>query len=239
VLANQCKSARLAQLVYADQVDAHIKESMMGAPIHSEIDHRIIKLIVGLIAITLANATSFFSESEILSISQSYRDGHWPRDILVGSLFAISALMFAYNGFSRWEFWITKAAALSAIGVAMFPCACGKYDEVIPHAHGISAAIMFLILAELCRVFYSRAISKRLPHAKRRARLYGVCGITIILSMLMLVADHFLNGAISDKEPRIVFYCERAGLIAFGLAWLAASHMLPFFTDDEEKWIRR
>ena len=203
-----------------------------------EIDHRTIKLLVGLIALGLANATSFFSEHTITSISESYHYGAWPRDILVGSLFAISALMFAYNGFSTREMVLTKLAALAALGVAMFPCECGTHDPVIPRVHGISAGVMFLILAELCRIFYLRAKEKRYANADRRAFLYVGCGIGILLSIAILAVDHALGGAFVERAPRLVFYCERLGLIAFGIAWLAASHILPGFTDPHERWFR-
>ena len=201
-----------------------------------EIDHRTIKLLVGLIALGLANATSFFSAHAITSVSESYHYGAWPRDILVGSLFSISALMLAYNGFSTREMVLTKIAALAALGVAMFPCQCETHDQVIPGVHGISAAVMFLILAELCRIFYLRAREKKLANANRRAFLYAGCGIGILLSIAILALDHALGGAFVEKAPRLVFYCERAGLIAFGIAWLAASHILPGFTDRQERW---
>ncbi|MBD3789143.1 MAG: hypothetical protein IE885_02035 [Campylobacterales bacterium] len=126
-----------------------------------EIDHRMIKLLIGIIAITLANATSIFSHHTILSISESYHYGGWARDVFVGSLFAIATFMAAYNGFSQTEMLLSKAAAVAALGVAMFPCECGFHDEVIPKVHAISAATMFLILALLCYVFYQRAMKKK------------------------------------------------------------------------------
>ena len=41
-------------------------------PNHEEIDHHTIKLIVGIIALSLANLTSFFASTPITSISASY-----------------------------------------------------------------------------------------------------------------------------------------------------------------------
>lgn len=72
--------------------------------------------------------------------------------------------------------------------------------------------------------------------AVRRAWIYIVCGVLIILSIITLVVDYLLSGAINNKIPRLVFYCERTGLIAFGIAWLSASHIFPFITDDQERW---
>lgn len=202
-----------------------------------EIDHRTIKLLVGLIALFLANVTSFFSASSILSISESYHYGGWARDVFVGSLFAIAAFLAAYNGWSRSEMLLSKGAAFAAMGVAMFPRECGEHTEVIPKVHGTAAAAMFLILTALCYVFFKRAKGKGRTNATRRAYVYAICGGAIVLSIAILVIDHFLSGGIVAKVPRLVYYCERTGLIAFGIAWLAASHILPGITDEEEQWI--
>ena len=62
--------------------------------------------------------------------------GPWPRDIFVGSLFAISAFMLAYNGLSEPEMWLAKVASVAALGVAMFPCQCVDLTrEIIPRVH--------------------------------------------------------------------------------------------------------
>jgi len=45
---------------------------MLAYPQRPEIDHRTMKLIVGLIALTLASLTSFFASTAITSISASY-----------------------------------------------------------------------------------------------------------------------------------------------------------------------
>src|SRR5258706_598202 len=109
---------------------------MFASPKRPEIDHRTIKLIVGLIALTLANLTSFFAQSSITSISASYYEGGWSLNIFVGFLFAISAFLLAYNGQSTSEMVLSKVAGFAALGVAMFPCKCGDHPEIIPDVHG-------------------------------------------------------------------------------------------------------
>jgi len=66
---------------------------MFSIPRREEIDHHTMKLIVGLIAISLAALTSIFSGGAIDSISASYHQGGWGRDVFVGSLFAISGFV--------------------------------------------------------------------------------------------------------------------------------------------------
>ena len=116
---------------------------MLTSPGRYEIDHHTIKLVVGVIAITLASVTSYFSESAITSISASYHEGGWARDYFVGSLFAIFALLLAYNGETRAEMLLSKIAAFAALGVVVFPCRCEIHEEIIPAVHGTSAAVLF------------------------------------------------------------------------------------------------
>lgn len=207
-----------------------------------EIDHRTIKLIVGLIAVTLASATSGFAyltQTTILSISASYHVDGWARNSFVGSLCVISALMLAYNGMSWQEKTLSKIAAIAALGIAFFPCKCPEFTkspEYVPIVHGFSAAVMFLVLAYMCRLFRKRARAKLdlaefdLPGlrkaAAKRALIYSICGWTIVVSVLVLLLDEILGARISDLVPRLTFIGEAVGLIAFGVAWLTASRVI-------------
>ena len=71
---------------------------MLEAPKREEIDHRTIKLIVGVIALSLATLTGAFAGTPIASISASYYEGGWSQTIFIGFLFAIAAFLLAYNG---------------------------------------------------------------------------------------------------------------------------------------------
>lgn len=209
---------------------------MFSTPKRQEIDHRTIKLVVGVIAISLATLTSFFANSAITSISASYYEGGWSQTIFVGFLFAISALLLAYNGLSRTEMILSKIASVAALGVAMFPCKCDTHDELISHVHGASAATMFLILAFFCYGFFQRARIKGHTQAKARAVIYALCGVAILAAILVLSIDGVLGGTLSASVPRLTFYGERTGLIAFGISWLTASRVLPVLTSDEERF---
>ncbi len=202
----------------------------------SEIDHHTIKLVVGVMTLSLASLTNFFADIPIQSISASYHEGGWSRDIFVGFLFAVSAFLVAYNGHSSREMVLSKIAAVAALGVALFPCECENYEQIIPGVHGTSAAVMFVILAVFCYGFYHRALGKGHPQAKLRAYIYAVCGITIVVSILVLAIDNLLNDVISSRIVRLTFYGECAGLVAFGVSWLTASRALPLITSEEE-WL--
>jgi hypothetical protein len=202
----------------------------VSSPKRAEIDEHTAKLIVGVIAISLASLTSYFSKEPLQSISASYHAGGWARDIFVGFLFAIFAFLVAYNGKSITEKVLSKIAAVAALGVAVFPCKCESNVDVIPYAHGTFAAVMFTILAFFCYIFFRRAWSKNHAYARSRAYIYAICGITIASSIMFIAVDNFSGGVISERINRLTFYGENAGLIAFGIAWLTASRTLPLIT---------
>jgi hypothetical protein len=209
---------------------------MFSAPKREEIDHLTIKFVVGLIAVTLAPLTDFFAKSPITSISASYYEGGPSQTIFIGFLFAIAAFLLAYNGFSRTDMVMSKLAAVAALGVALFPCDCGNHIEAVPYVHYISAATMFLILVYFCYSFYRIARSKGHKEANRRACVYVVCGIAIILSILTIAFDKLSSGILSSKVPSLIFYGESTGLVAFGISWFTASRVLPGLTTPEERF---
>lgn len=209
---------------------------MFAAPKREEIDHRTIKLIVGLIAISLASLTSLFASTPISSISDSYYEVGWSQSIFIGFLFAIAAFLLAYNGESRSEMLLSKLAAVAALGVALFPCGCGMHTEFIPYVHAISAAMMFLILAYFCYMFFRRAKDKGHPQAKARAGIYAACGIAILLAILALAIDNLFPQSLSAHISRLRFYGEATGLVAFGISWLTASRVLPGITRKDERF---
>lgn len=202
----------------------------------SEIDNHTMKLIVGVIALSLAYLTDRFSLESLTSISASYWDeGPWAGTIFVGFLFAIGAFLLSYNG-KRWEErWLSKVAALAAISVAMFPCACDGHVEIIPKLHYIAAAVMFGILAAFCYFFYKRANAKGWAQARLRGWIYLVCGLLIALAMLGMLVNHFTGEALTNLMPRFTFYAEATGLVAFGVAWMTASRILPYITSSDER----
>lgn len=200
-----------------------------------EIDDHILKLIVGLIALTLGNLTAFLSADAIQSISAAYYEKGWASDFFIGFLFAISSFLFAYNGDSSLEMLLSKVAALAALGVALFPCHCVPSDPGSAYVHFTSAAVMFIVLACFCGIFFSRARAKGHREAKWRSYVYAICGITIIIVIVVLAFNDFAHDPISSKFPRLTFYGERTALVAFGISWLVASRVLPVITAPRER----
>lgn len=101
-----------------------IKSYFLGPTDKVSFDVRTIRFLIGVIAIGLAIFVQLASPWSLTSISGSYFAGDWPRNIFVGCLFFIAGFLFAYNGEQRIERWLSKIAAIAAIGVAIFPCDC-------------------------------------------------------------------------------------------------------------------
>lgn len=200
-----------------------------------EIDDHILKLIVGLVALSLANLTAWLSHSLIGSISASYYEDGWARDFFIGFLFAISSFLFAYNGEGVGEMILSKIAALAGLGVALFPCRCGQPPNTTTYVHFASAAIMFAVLAGFCIIFYKRAQAKAHRQAKWRSYIYATCAITIVFVIAVLGIDNFSGQHLGSKYPRLTFYGEWAGLVAFGISWLVASRAIPGITAPQER----
>jgi len=209
---------------------------MFAAPKREEIDHRTTKLIVGIIAIGMPCVTSYFSASKITSISASYYEGGWAQSFFVGFLFAIAAFLLSYNGMSKWEMRLSKVAAPAALLIALMPCACNGHPQIISGWHGISAAVLFLILAFFCYGFFQRARAKGHTRARVRAGIYAACGVAMVGAIVVLGIDSFSGGALSAKCARLTFYGEATGLVSFGISWLVASRVLPGLTRPDERF---
>jgi len=236
-----------------------INKSSDASAAPSDINQSTLKLLVGVIALTLAAVCNFFSQTSIDSISAAYFEGGLARDIFVGSLFAVSAFLVAYNGAGIWELCLSKIGAFAAAGVALFPCHCVQTisnDPVVlwkllsvqadamsrmSELHYIAAAALFLVLAEFCRIFYGRA--KRKGHAEARIRMgiYTACGLVMIASLIFLSVGKFFH--FYQLIPNAVYLGEQAGLMAFGLSWLTASKVVPGLATSYERsesgWTRK
>jgi hypothetical protein len=197
-----------------------------------EISYKTMRVVVGTIAILLAPAVHVFSGSQdgLTSISISY----WTdaRDIFVGSLIAVGFFLFAYNGEggkADWEFYLSKAACLFAVCVALFPTT-GYSDLNVPpawaarsagffglrpqHIHYGAAVLLFACLIAMMWFFSFRALRKG-----KRGRAYFYRAVALLMAggiMALLGLGHTLGW------NNTVLYVEVWGLSLFGIGWLAA-----------------
>ena len=208
-----------------------------------EIDHHTLKLVVGIIAISLAPLTSWFAEGSLESVSASYFEAGAASDVFVGFLCAIAAFLAAYNGRGPKEMIASKTAAVAALVIAFFPCDCpderatcsGEAVVDVPYAHGVATAVMFAILVYFCIGFFRRARAKGHARARVRAAVYASCAVAMTLSIAAVGVVWFSNGRVRFGLEHPTFWGEAVALSAFGVAWLVASRTLPVVTRPEER----
>jgi len=210
-------------------------------PLDTEIDHHTAKFIVGAIALSLAMFTDWLTPgTSISSISLSYHLTDNARNVFVGSLCVISAFLWSYNGYSLFQAVLSKVGAVAVAAVAFFPCDCFTGRGIDGDAtmtgivHTASAILMFLILAIFCWLFYLRAREKDSKEAKVRGRIYRVCAVAMVGAMAVQLLNIF-GVDFSGITQRVTYYVEATGLMAFGVAWMTASRMLPFITNEDER----
>jgi len=194
------------------------------------INYKRMRLVIGLIAFLMPIAVWLLSGYPGLSsISISYWTNS--QDIFVGSLFAVGFFMMAYNGSGRCERlekWLSRAACLFAIGIALFPTrdfnhqiACApKWILYIshnkPHVIHYTAAISLFICLFLMLIFFSFRASRKGKNGRSMTYLGFSLGMAIGMPALYYILDKCL-----DRYDAL-FYVEWLGLGLFGAGWFIA-----------------
>lgn len=208
-------------------------------------DYRALRLLVGVIALTLPMIVSLLADGPSLgSISGSYYTD--ARDVFVGLLFVVGAFLWAYKGHTPLQDNLSTVAAIAAFGVALFPTACivdpssSIYfecaSELSSKLHYGSAAVLFVILAIFCFVFFRIDTQNKTVKEQRRSKIYLYCGWSMVISMLTIIAAKIPSFAGVFSGFAVVYWAETAALSAFGIAWIVAGKYLSVFTDPEDKF---
>lgn len=201
-----------------------------------QIDHRVIKLLVGLIAVSLALFMQLASGELLHSISEAYH--HRARDWFVGLLFTVAALFLSFKGENGFERKLTMLASLGAVLVAVVPCECGRKASAISVLHFPAAGVVFAIMGYFCWRFRRTARSKavRYPEAGMRAHIYTACLAGMLVCGLMAAGYAIWHERIDAVFPNYLFWLEALGLVSFGVSWLTASRTIPFLVNPLERY---
>ncbi|MEZ4567022.1 MAG: hypothetical protein R2860_08665 [Desulfobacterales bacterium] len=111
---------------------------------------------------------------------------------------------------------IEQDSGICGSGLLAFPCKCGSYPEIIPHMQDLCHCSVF-DPGNFCNGFAGAPGAKNHRQARIRACIYGICGITIVASILIIAIDIHLNGIISSQTSRVIFYSENAALVSLEL----------------------
>lgn len=207
---------------------------MSKAPNSEVFDYRALRLMIGIIALVLPVLVCLRSSTPLSSISASYYTES--RDTFVGLLFFVAAFLFAYNGHTATEMWVSSVACLAAIVVATFPTACDNCaSNTIGTIHYVGAATLFSILAYFC-LFAFRVNTKGQPgKKKRRDVVYRICGWLIVACLLVALVSKFTVPEQTLVNLRVTLIIEWVALWAFGFAWLVAGKTFSWFADENER----
>lgn len=209
------------------------------------IDYRLLRLLMGIIAIAMPIVVSLWSHEKLSSISASYHTA--AQDIFVGMLFSVGTFLIAYRGTANHQktMLATKIGAMGAFAAALFPISPdGCPMDTSSYIHNMAALILFGSLAYIClKLFRDRAKGKSGLKPLRRYFLYTVCGYGIIGSILFIVAAWSLEriGILPNDallNYRIIFVGEGVALGCFGSAWFVAGKwwIFSYYVDKNEAY---
>lgn len=207
----------------------------MNKASNSEVfDYRALRLMIGIIALILPVLVCLRSSTPLSSISASYYTES--RDYFVGLLFFVAAFLFAYNGHTTTEMWVSSIACFAAIVVATFPTACDSCaSNPTGVIHYFGAATLFSILAYFCLFAFRVNTKGQTGKKKRRDTVYVICGWIIVACLLGALVTKLTMPDQMMVTTRVTLYIEWVALWAFGFAWLVAGKTFSWFADEDEK----
>lgn len=185
--------------------------------------------------------------------------------LFCGLLFTIGFFLITYQGYPLTykghtfnDKWLTRAAGVLALGIAIFPtdkplnmnCSCHSGIETYwsnSHiVHIICAGLFFITTAFISAFVFTRTHNKqeRLNKIKKTSEekiarnwVFYLCGGVIGVCMIFLITAEVLeifSINISASYPRYVFYNETIMLFAFGTSWLVKGETL--FADGGKSY---
>src|SRR5262245_9368907 len=156
------------------------------------------------------------------------------RNPFVGILFAVGALLFAYQGFSRLEDYALNLAGILAWGVALFPLDWppDPNQGFSLTLHGTFAVSFFLCIAYVC--IFRAGDTLPLIHdpaiRKRYLRTYQFLGLAMVIFPLLAWA----LTSITPWKTSAIFFVELAGIYVFSIYWVIKSHEASKTNVDEK-----
>jgi len=157
------------------------------------------------------------------------------RELLEGTMCAVSLFLFCYKGPEKWDSWTSNFAGLCAVSIALFHTSSDGFAcQTLPASlftfkwqndiHLASGALFFITLALMSLFLFTKGVpkSERTLEKKKRNVIYIVCGIL----MLLCVAGMIIYVLSPAPVNETVFWLEDVALWAFGLSWLTKGEAL-------------
>lgn len=172
------------------------------------------------------------SESFGYSISSYY----WANNsvLFVGLLSICGSFLIYYEGFDFKDKWITTVSGLAMYGVACFPCLGGSEylcmfipANVTSVIHGAFAFTTFLTLGYMSYFQFTQTDGNATNMKVKRNKVYRGSGVTIFVSLGLIVVVSVIPGAREFTDQFRLFYIlESVILEAFGISWLTKAELI-------------
>jgi hypothetical protein len=180
------------------------------------------------------------------------------RDVLVGTLCAVSLFLFSYKGYEKSaDNILAHLAGFFCLFTALVPTDidCGislgcfglvadcnpcQYDTVslinFPHRehyHLFAAGCFYAILSYMSIFLFTKSdkvYEDRTPQKHQRNLIYKICGYITLASTIAVGVYRF--GLHGNLRNTVVFWFETIGLVSFGISWLTKGEI---WLKDEER----
>lgn len=154
-----------------------------------------------------------------LQISISAYYGTPMRDVLVGTLCAIAAFLFAYRGYDRHDDLVADFASVCCIGLALFPSTSDL--GFVQDLHMVLGMALFLALAYISAFRFTKSDDggSPTPAKRRRNRIYVASGSIMIVCIVFGIVYYTMLQETVVASFKPVFWLESLALWAVGWSW--------------------
>jgi len=162
----------------------------------------------------------------------------------VGMLVALSLFLFSYRGYENRYYWADRAAsaiaAIAALGVAVFPTAAPTGTQTLSWwspatgiLHYVFAVTLFAMFAVFALwLFRIKAAGEDVtPDKRRRNRVYLLCGMAIVGSIIW--------AGVAGRNGSPIFWPESIALVAFSVSWLVKGYAYTTIVNAARSLLRR
>ncbi len=165
-----------------------------------------------------------FDDESLRASMSAYYYSLTMRNVFVGALAAIGAILYLYKGFSRAEDWALNLAGICVILVALVPTDAPGAPPRDFTWHAAFAVSFFVCIAYVCIFRASDTLSLIRDASRARAlhRVYHGLGAAMIIAPILavLLSRWLSHGA---HQSVTVFFVEAAGVWVFASYWLIKS----------------
>jgi len=157
------------------------------------------------------------------------------RNEFVGILFAVGALLFAYQGYSRFEDMALNVAGVLALGIAIFPMKWPESTGSSFSLHGACAISFFVCIAYVCiwRAGDTLPLIKDVAMRERYRLVYRALGVAMVVCPFLA----WTLISVMPLRKSAIFFVELAGIYVFAIYWVIKSHE-AYKTDVDKKTCR-